>query len=174
MNGDKLKIKHLIPEHIKALTDKLYEMGANIEIGDDYVIASKAEKLKPVEVTTEAYPGFPTDLQQPITALLTMCDGVSIVREKIYENRFQNVPYLSHMGADIKISGDSLTINGPTKFKANEVITTDLRAGACLLLAALSADGETLIKEVKYVLRGYENIINKLTKIGVEIALEHE
>ena len=78
------------------------------------------------------------------------------------------------MGADILISGDTLTINGPTKFKANEVITTDLRAGACLLLAALSADGVTLIKEVKYVLRGYENIINKLTKIGVEIALEKE
>ena len=143
-----------------------------IEIGKDYVLTNKADNLKPINVTTKTYPGFPTDLQQPITSLLTLANGESTVTEKIYENRFQNVPYLIHMGADIVIDGQTITIKGPTEFKAGEVITTDLRAGAALILAALCAKGETTIKEVKHVLRGYENIIKKLRKVGVEIDLE--
>lgn len=172
MAGNNLKISKVIPEHFASLTDKLLEMGADIEIGKDYVLTNKVDNLKPINVTTETYPGFPTDLQQPITSLLTLANGESTVTEKIYENRFQNVPYLIHMGADIVIDGQTITIKGPTEFKAGEVITTDLRAGAALILAALCAKGETTIKEVKHVLRGYENIIKKLRKVGVEIDLE--
>ena len=147
-------------------------MGAKIEVGDNYVIANKIDNLKPINIETETYPGFPTDLQQPITSLLAIANGESTITENIYENRFQNVPYLKSMGADIKIKDRTLIINGPTKYIAREVITTDLRAGAALILAALCADGLTTIKEVKYVLRGYGNIIKKLSKVGAEIKLE--
>ncbi len=172
MNGDNLKINNVIPSHFSSLTDKLLEMGADIKIFDDYVVTNKVDNLKPIKIVTEVYPGFPTDLQQPITSLLTLADGTSIVKELIYENRFQNVPYLIQMGADIEVNGRELKINGPAKLLGCEVITTDLRAGAALILAALSAEGETTIKEIKHVLRGYENIINKLTKVGGEISLE--
>ena len=172
MNGENLKISNVIPEHFASLTDKLLEMGADIEIFDDYVVTNKVPNLKPVDIVTEVYPGFPTDLQQPITSLLTLADGTSTVKELIYENRFQNVPYLVQMGADIEVSERELRVNGPAKLLGCEVITTDLRAGAALILAALSAEGETTIKEIKHVLRGYENIINKLTKVGGKISLE--
>lgn len=172
MQGDNLKISNVIPSHFQSLIDKLKEMGADIEVGDDYVLASKTENLKPINITTETYPGFPTDLQQPITSLLNLANGTSTITETIYENRFQNVPYLNQMGANIKVNDRTLTIKGPIKYIPGEVITTDLRAGAALILAALCADGLTTIKEVKYVLRGYGNIIKKLTKVGVEITLE--
>ncbi len=172
MVGNNLKIAKVIPEHFASLTDKLLEMGADIKIGKDYILASKSNNLNPVDIVTQTYPGFPTDLQQPITSLLTLANGESTITEKIYENRFQNVPYLIHMGANIKVENQTIKIKGPTKFKAGEVITTDLRAGAALILAALCAPGETTIKEVKHVLRGYENIIKKLRKVGVEIDLE--
>ena len=172
MQGKNLKINNIIPEHIQSLIDNLTKMGAKIEVGDNYVIANKIDNLKPINIETETYPGFPTDLQQPITSLLALANGESTITENIYENRFQNVPYLKSMGADIKIKDRTLIINGPTKYIAREVITTDLRAGAALILAALCADGLTTIKEVKYVLRGYGNIIKKLSKVGAEIKLE--
>lgn len=172
MKGNNLKINNVVPEHIQSLIDTLKQMGADIKVGEDYVIASQTENLKPVNITTETYPGFPTDLQQPITSLLALAGGTSKITETIYENRFQNVPYLKQMGANIEIDDRTLIINGPIKYNSGEVITTDLRAGAALILAALCADGLTTIKEVKYVLRGYGNIIKKLSKVGVEITLE--
>ena len=172
MNGDNLEIKNVIPKHIKALTDVLTKMGANLEIKENSIIVNKVSKLKAIDIVTEPYPGFPTDLQQPITSLLAQAEGKSTVTEAIYENRFQNVPYLVQMGADIIINDRTIEIKGPAKLKGAEVITTDLRAGAALIVAALSAKGETTIKEIKYVLRGYENIINKLKNVGGEISLE--
>ncbi len=172
MNGRNLKVANVIPKHVASLTDKLLEMGADIEIGDDYVIANKVDHLKPINITTEVYPGFPTDLQQPITPLLIMADGESSVTELIYENRFQNVPYLAQMGANIGMCERTIKVKGPIKLKGKEVITTDLRAGAALILAALSAEGETTIKEVKHVLRGYAKLVNKLTAVGGEISLD--
>lgn len=172
MCAKNLKINNVIPNHFQSLIDKLKEMGANIKVEDNYVIVNKTENLKPIDVRTETYPGFPTDLQQPLTTLLATAHGTSHITENIYENRFQNVKYLNQMGADIKIDGKTLIIKGPTKYKSSEVLTTDLRGGAALILAALSAPGLTTIKEVKYVLRGYGNIIKKLTKVGVEITLE--
>ena len=172
MIGDTLKIENIIPEHIDSLLLKLREMGVKMEVFNDYIVISKTEKMKPVNVKTQGYPGFPTDLQQPLSALLTQCNGVSSIQETIYENRFQNIPYLNSMGAKVKIDGQSIYLTGPSKLKGCEVVATDLRAGACLVLAGLAATGTTTIKEIEHVLRGYENIIDKLQKVDAKITLE--
>ena len=172
--GDKLKISNIIPEHVGALLSKLKEIGVDMEVGEDYVVVSKTDNLKPVRIKTLGYPGFATDLQQIITPLLATCNGKSVLEETIYENRFQNVPYLNDMGANIEINGRKIFINGPTSFKGTTVKATDLRAGACLVIAGLAAEGETTITNVEYVLRGYENIIEKLTNVGAKLKMEEE
>ena len=174
MMGNNLKVSNIIPEHIESLTLKLKEMGVNIEINDDNLIISKPDMYNPVNVKTLGYPGFPTDLQQPLTALLTYCNGISKLDETIYENRFQNVPYLNEMGANIEIDKRKLIINGPTKLVGKNVSATDLRAGACMVLAGLKAEGTTVIDNVEHILRGYENIIEKLQNIGADIELIDE
>lgn len=170
--GNNLRVENLIPEHIKSLTSKLREMGVPLNIGEDYIEVSKAENLNAVKIKTLGYPGFPTDLQQPMTVLLTQATGKSILEETIYENRFNNVKYLNDMGSDIIIDNKKIIINGPSKLTSRIVEATDLRAGACMVLAALIADGITTITSVEHVLRGYENIIEKLTNIGAKIKLE--
>ena len=170
--GENLKIDNIIPDHVESLTLKLKEMGVDIKIGSNYAIVNGCNDLKHVNLRTLGYPGFPTDLQQPITTLLTQCRGLSILEETIYENRFQNVKYLNKMGANIEIVGKKINIKGPTKLKGKKVVATDLRAGACLILAALAAKGTTTIKDIEHVLRGYENIIQKLTNVGAKISLE--
>ncbi len=172
--GENLKIDNIIPDHIESLLLKLKEMKVNMKIEKDSITISKTDKLKKINIQTQVFPGFPTDLQQPLTTLLTQCIGTSILEENIYENRFQNVPYLDKMGADIKIDDKILIINGPTELKGCEVEATDLRAGACLVLAGLIAEGITTITNVKYILRGYENIIQKLTNVGAHISLIDE
>ena len=167
--GDNLKVENVIPKHISSLLDKFDEMGVNYKIDKNSIIVSKTDNLKPVEVITKGYPGFATDLQQPFTVLLTQCDGVSHLTETIYENRFQNVEYLNSMGANIKINERTIEITGKTKLTANTVKATDLRAGACMVLASLIADGKTIIEDINHVLRGYENIIQKLQNIGAKI-----
>lgn len=170
--GKDLKIANLIPGHIEMLLSKMQEMGVKMEVGDDYVVVSATEGLKPVKIKTLGYPGFPTDLQQPITSLLTQCYGESIVEETIYEDRFKNIPYLNTMGSNIEIKERKIKIVGPTDLRGSKVEATDLRAGACLVLAALKAEGESIITNVEYVLRGYENIVEKLTNVGAKIAIE--
>ena len=172
--GDNLKIDNIIPDHVESLLFKLKEMKVNMKVGKDNIIISKTENLKKVNVHTQVFPGFPTDLQQPLTTLLPQCNGVSILEENIYENRFQNVPYLNEMGANIRIDDKLLLITGPTKLVGKEVEATDLRAGACLVLAGLKAEGTTKITNIKYILRGYENIIEKLTNVGAHISLVDE
>ena len=162
----------MIPEHISSLTSKLKEAGFKMNIGRDYITISKSDNLKPIKIKTLGYPGFPTDLQQPITTLLTQIEGSSSLEETIYENRFQNVPYLNQMGANIEIRNRTIVVKGKTKLVGTAVEATDLRAGACLVLAGLIAEGETTIKEIKHVLRGYENIIEKLESVGAKIKLE--
>lgn len=170
--GDKLKITNLIPEHIDSFLSKLDEMGVNIKIDEDSVTVSKTKTLKSVNIKTLGYPGFATDLQQPITPLLCMCKGKSRLEETIYENRFKHVPYLIDLGANINsISNHIIEITGPTTLKGSHISATDLRAGACLVLAALAATGTTKIDNVEYILRGYEDIINKLTNVGADIKL---
>ena len=169
--GENLKIENIIPEHVESLTLKLKEMNVPLEIHDDYLYVSSADNLNAVKIKTLGYPGFPTDLQQPMTTLLTCTNGTSILEETIYENRFQNVPYLNEMGADIKIDNRKIHINGPANLKGCEVTATDLRAGACLVLAGLKAEGTTIIKDIKHILRGYDDIINKLKNVGADISL---
>ena len=166
--GDNLRI-----DHIEALLLKLKEMGFKIHIGSDYLEISKIDKLKPVRVKTLGYPGFATDLQQPLTTLLTKCNGVSKLEETIYENRFKNVSYLNKMGADIRlIDNRNIEVHGKTDLVGTTVTATDLRAGACLVLAGLAASGTTVIKEIEHVLRGYEDITTKLTNVGANIKIE--
>lgn len=169
--GDNLKVSNLIPEHIESLLSKLEEIGVNMEVGADYVIVSHGDEYKSTNIKTLVYPGFPTDLQQPFTTLLTQCRGKSKVTETIWENRFMHVPYLSNMGADIVIKNQTATIMGPTKLKGSEVVATDLRAGAAMVTAGLIASGKTRITNVEHILRGYENIIEKLSNVGAKIEL---
>ncbi len=170
--GKDLKINNIIPEHIRSLTSKLDEMGIPMTIETSSITISKAKKKNPVAITTLGYPGFATDLQQPITTLLTQCQGVSILTETIYENRFQNVEYLNKMGANIFIKDKTIEIYGPTNLTGCEVKATDLRAGACLVLAALIAEGTSTITDVEHILRGYDNIVEKLSNVGAKITLE--
>ncbi len=172
--GENLKIDNIIPEHIEMLTLKLKEMGVPINIGPDYIIVSKGNNLKPVSIKTQGYPGFATDLQQPVTTLLTQCEGTSTLEETIYENRFQNVPYLNKLGANIEIDGKQIHIKGKTELVGTTVEATDLRAGACLVLAGLLASGTTKVANIEHVLRGYENIVQKLTDVGADIKLKEE
>lgn len=172
--GDNLKIDNIIPEHIESLLLKLKEMKVKMKIGKDHIYISKTEKMKNINLQTQVFPGFPTDLQQPMTTLLTQCTGLSILEENIYENRFQNVEYLNQMGASIRIDNKLLLIDGPTKLVGKEVKATDLRAGACLVLSGLIAEGSTTITDVGHILRGYENIIEKLSSLGAKISLIEE
>ena len=167
--GSRLKIDNIIPEHIDSLLSKLQEIGVELEIGSDYVIVSKNAKTKPTCIKTSVYPGFPTDLQQPFTVLLTQSTGKSKVEETIWENRFMHIAYLNQLGADITIKNQTATIIGPTKLKGTNVVATDLRAGAAMVAAGLIAEGKTTITNVEHILRGYEQIVEKLKGVGAKI-----
>lgn len=170
--GNNLKINNIIPDHIDSLILKLKEMGVKINVHENHLFISKTENIKPVIVKTIGYPGFPTDLQQPLTTLLTQCSGTSYLEETIYENRFQNIAYLRNMGASIEqLDKRHIKINGPTNLTGMTVEATDLRAGACLVLAGLVANGKTIINKSEHVLRGYENIVEKLNDIGAKIKI---
>lgn len=170
--GNNLKINNVVPKHISALIDKLKDANANIEVYDNHIITNKSNDLKHIDIVTKGYPGFATDLQQPLTALLTQCDGVSTLEETIYENRFNNVEYLNKMGANITIDNRKIYVKGKTELTGTEVVATDLRAGACMVIAGLTATGKTTINDIEHVLRGYENIIEKLQNVGAKIEYE--
>ena len=171
--GKDITISNIIPDHVEALISKLDDIGVPMQIGIDFIKISAPEKLKSTNIKTQVYPGFPTDLQQPITALLTQAKGKSIINETIWENRFLNLVELNKMGATTEtLTNSKAVIMGPTKLKGKKVKATDLRAGACLVIAGLIADGKTIIDNADYILRGYENIIEKLTNIGAKIKLE--
>ena len=169
--GENLEIDNIIPEHLEALTTKLIESNANIEIGRDYVLTSASQELKSVDVETYYFPGFPTDLQQPFSVYLTQAKGVSTLKETIYENRFMHIPYLNRMGANIKIDGDKLKIKGKTPLEGKMVTSTDLRGGAAMIVAGLIAKGTTTINDVEHILRGYEGIVEKLSLVGAKIEI---
>jgi len=170
--GNPLKIDNIIPEHLESLTSKLEEMGVDLEIGRDYIIVSNYGKKRPTNIKTAVYPGFPTDLQQPFTVLQTQCSGKSKTTETIWENRFMHIPYLRDLGADITVKNQTATIIGPTPLKGTSVVATDLRAGAAMVSAALVANGKTTITNVEHILRGYENIVEKLSNVGAKITLK--
>lgn len=170
--GKNLKIDNIIPEHIDSLLSKLEEIGTELQVGTDYVIVSKSNHYKPTTIKTAVYPGFPTDLQQPFTVLLTQCHGKSKVMETIWENRFMHIPYLKDLGADVIVKNQTATIIGPTKLTGSSVVATDLRAGAAMVAAGLLAEGKTTITNVEHILRGYEQIVEKLTNVGAKINIK--
>ena len=151
---------------------KLREIGVDYTIQDDVMTISKCEDIKPTYIKTLVFPGFPTDLQQPMTTLLTQANGKSMVEETIYENRFQNTYDLNRMGAITNIlTLNKLEIKGPRKLKGKKVIATDLRGGASLLIAALIAEGTTEIESCEYILRGYSDVVEKLQNVGAKIKI---
>ena len=172
--GENLIIKDIIPEHLTALILKLQQIGADLTITEDSIKITANSYYKSCDINTAVYPGFPTDLQQPFLTLLTQCHGRAKVEEKIYESRFQNVSYLNEMGAKILVKQNIALVEGPTKLFGERVVATDLRAGACLVLAALIAKGTTTIIDIEHILRGYEKIVEKLSNVGADIKIIKE
>ena len=172
--GENLEIQNVIQEHLSALLSKLKEIGIQIDIHNRNLVINTTENMKPLNITTLPYPGFPTDLAQPISVLLTQCKGTSILEETIYTNRMGQVPYLNNMGADIKVENQTAYITGPTTLFGSDVEASDLRAGASLILAGLIAQGTTTITKIEHILRGYEHIIEKLSNVGADIKIIEE
>lgn len=170
--GQNVRIENVIPEHVEALTLKLKEAGVKITEGEDYFDISTNGPLKAIKIKTLGFPGFATDLQQPMSTFLTQCTGTSTIEETIYDNRFQNLKYLEKMGAKVEIDGKKAYITGKTELTGEEVEATDLRAGACLVIAGLIAKGTTVIENAEHILRGYSNIVEKLNNIGAKIRIE--
>ena len=168
--GEKMVIQNIIPQHLDALISKLKEMGIKMEkIGDSIVVYGNDGNLKPVEVQTQVYPGFATDLQQPLTTLLTQGNGQSKVSETIYKERFKHCAQLNKMGADIELGEACAYIKGKTPLHGARVMATDLRCGAALVVAGLMAEGKTEITNVYHIDRGYDNIDHKLITLGAHI-----
>jgi UDP-N-acetylglucosamine 1-carboxyvinyltransferase len=166
--GD-LTVTDCNPSHLGAVINKLQEAGASIEIIGDAVRVRAPERLRAADISTEEYPGFPTDMQAQYMALATQADGTSQVRENIFENRFMHVQELVRMGANIKVDGSAASVRGPSPLSAAAVMCSDLRASASLVLAALVADGESILDRVYHMDRGYERIEEKLRGVGAEI-----
>ncbi|WP_434303526.1 UDP-N-acetylglucosamine 1-carboxyvinyltransferase [Clostridium botulinum] len=165
----KIKINGVIEEHLKPIIAKLTEMGVDIKIKGETAIVDGRKVLNPVDIKTMPYPGFPTDMQAQMMALLSTIKGTSIITETIFENRFMHVSEMKRMGADVKIDGRSAVIEGVSKLTGTEVKATDLRAGAALILCALVAEGKTKITDVYHIDRGYVKIEEKLNKLGADI-----
>lgn len=170
--GTDVLVKNVIVEHVDGLLAKLEEMGVPMEVGEDSVRITQADHpLKPVSIKTLPYPGFATDLQQPLTPLLMLASGESVVMDSIYPKRTKHIPELNRMGANARIESDVILIEGGHPLKGEAVTASDLRAGACLVNAGLIAEGETVISGVDNILRGYAGIVAKLRALGADIKM---
>lgn len=171
MFDGKIGIKGVVKDHSEAFLSKLDEMGVTYHYDENNIfrVTSKLKDLKPVKVTTMPHPGFPTDLQSPMMTLMCLVKGVSEIRETIFENRFMHVPELNRMGAKISINSHIALIEGVDNFSASEVMASDLRAGASLILAGLKSEEVTIVNRVYHVDRGYESLVEKLKNIGADI-----
>ncbi|HZG73731.1 MAG TPA: UDP-N-acetylglucosamine 1-carboxyvinyltransferase [Chondromyces sp.] len=167
--GEGVIIDNVIPHHLESLTAKLREMNIPIDIGDDKVFVGKSEHMKAVDIKTLVYPGFPTDLQQPFTTLLTKAEGSAIVTDTIYSARFKHIDELRRMNANIKVEGRSAIVNGPVKLQGAKVKASDLRAGAALVIAGLTAEGVTEVTGLEHIDRGYSNLVEKLSNLGANV-----
>jgi len=172
--NSKLTISNIIPSHIENIINKLKEMNFKFEIKENEVTILPTNEIKPVNIVTSEHPGFPTDMQAQFMAVATQANGVSIIEERLFENRFMHVAELNRMGADIRINGKVATIYGKKELIGADVMATDLRASSALVLAGIIAKGETKIHRVYHLFRGYENLVEKLKNIGVEVRLEDE
>ena len=162
-------IENIIPTHIYPIIAKLQETGAYVEEKNDGLLVKGSGIINRVDIKTLPYPGYPTDMQSPMMALLTLSNGMSMVVENVFENRFQIVEELNRMGADIKVEGHTAVINGVSNLYGARVKATDLRAGAALVIAALAAEGRTEIEDAYHIFRGYEDIENKLLQLGANV-----
>jgi UDP-N-acetylglucosamine 1-carboxyvinyltransferase len=169
ITGGDLNVDCCNPEHLGALLGKLEQCGVKLEIGKENVRVKSGSTLVAADIMTEEYPGFPTDMQAQFMALLTQAEGTSVVTENIFENRFMHVGELNRMGANITVQGRSATVRGGTKLQSAAVMCSDLRASAALVLAALVADGESILDRVYHMDRGYERLEEKLRGVGAQI-----
>ena len=167
--GENVTVNNVIPQHIEALTSKLEQMGVKLEIGSDFVKVLGKDKLKAVDIITQPFPGFATDLQQPLTTLLTQAEGDSHIEETLYLERFRHCDELNKMGANVEHRTGHSVIHGPTPLKGAQIKATDLRCGASLIIAGLIADGETIINDAYHIYRGYDSIVEKLSSLGADI-----
>ena len=173
-SGGSVTIEDVVPEHISAITHKLEECGCNIEIYKNSVKLYAPKKLKSTNIKTMPYPGFPTDMQQIFSAMLTKANGTSIIVENIFENRYKFFSELCKMGAKVTIEGKTAIICGVRKLHGTKTVCSDLRGGAALIVAGIMAKGKTKIENIEYILRGYENIEQKLSILGAKIKMENE
>lgn len=169
--GEEVLVKNVIVEHLEGFVAKMDEMGVNMEIGEDSILIRKSDDLKMVHIKALPYPGFATDLQQPITPLLLKAAGDGTIIDTIYPKRVNHIAELRRMGAGIKVESDTIFMQGPNVLSGAEVKASDLRAGACLVIAGLMATGTTTITGVENILRGYDGIVEKLTALGADISM---
>ena len=169
--GKGVKVKNVLYEHLESFIAKLEAMGVRMTVEEDAIFVEEQGDLKPVDIKTSPYPGFATDLQQPMTPLLLKASGRGKIIDTIYEKRVNHVPELARMGADIQVLGGQIVYNGPTQLSGVPVKASDLRAGASLVTAGLMAEGQTEITNIEFILRGYSNIIEKLSDLGADIRL---
>ena len=169
--GEEVLVKNVIVEHLEGFVAKMDEMGVNMEIGEDSILIRKSDDLKMVHIKALPYPGFATDLQQPITPLLLKAAGDGTIIDTIYPKRVNHIAELRRMGAGIKVESDTIFMQGPNVLSGAEVKASDLRAGACLVIAGLMATGTTTITGVENILRGYDGIVEKLTALGADITM---
>ena len=172
LTGGNLELKNVIPEHLTPVIHKLEECGCNIDIEKNVLKLKAPKKLKVTDIKTMPYPGFPTDMQAIFASMLTTARGTSIIVENIFENRYKYVTELNRMGAKITVEGRTAIIKGVRRLSGANVKATDLRGGAALILAGLAAKGKTTITNIEYILRGYENIEEKLRSLGAKIVLK--
>lgn len=169
--GKGIKVKNVLYEHLESFIAKLEAMGVRMTVEEDAIFVEEQGDLKPVDIKTSPYPGFATDLQQPMTPLLLKASGRGKIIDTIYEKRVNHVPELARMGADIQVLGGQIIYSGPTQLSGAPVKASDLRAGAALVTAGLMAEGQTEITNIEFILRGYSNIIEKLSDLGADIRL---
>ena len=169
--GKGIKVKNVLYEHLESFIAKLEAMGVRMTVEEDAIFVEEQGDLKPIDIKTSPYPGFATDLQQPMTPLLLKASGRGKIIDTIYEKRVNHVPELARMGADIQVLGGQIVYNGPTQLSGAPVKASDLRAGAALVTAGLMAEGQTEITNIEFILRGYSNIIEKLSDLGADISL---
>ncbi len=169
--GDGILVKNIIAEHLDSFLAKLEEMGVVMDVGEDSIFVYPSGELHGVTIKTAPYPGFATDLQQPLTPLLMKADGEALVIDTIYPKRTRHVPELLKMGADIRVEDDHIKINHSEQLTGATVAAEEIRAGACLMLAGLMANGETTITKVDNILRGYDRVVMKLQGLGADVQL---
>ena len=168
--GGDVRLINTRMDFLAALTGPLMEAGIDIkQDGNDVTVHRNGERLKGIDIMTEPYPGFATDIQAQFMAMMTLCNGAGMITETVFENRFMHVPELIRMGANITVQGNSALVRGVEKLKGAEVMATDLRASVALVLAGLVAEGETTVNRIYHLERGYENIVDKLTGVGAQI-----